>query len=124
MTPLLEVIETIQRVVPLQLPDQPRKVAPGLGVGVRVTFVPLGNIALHVEPQEIPAGEDVTSPFPDFVTDKAKEGGCIVLNVPVTDLAVDMVMEQVPVPVQAPDQLLNTEPVAGEAVTETTVFAA
>jgi hypothetical protein len=42
-------------------------------------------------------------------------------KVAVTDLAADIVTVQVPVPVQAPDQPVNMEPVAGAAVSVTLV---
>jgi hypothetical protein len=50
--------------VPLHAPDQPVKVLPLSGVADRVTEVPQGNDALHVAPQEMPAGAETTVPLP------------------------------------------------------------
>ena len=47
-------------------PDQPPKTEPAAGVAVRVTSVPFVNPALHVVPQSMPDGEDVTVPAPFF----------------------------------------------------------
>jgi hypothetical protein len=55
----------VQVLVPAQPPPlQPLNVEPAAGVAVRVTAVPLGNVAEHAVPQEIPAGELVTVPVP------------------------------------------------------------
>jgi len=55
----------VQELVPVQPPPlQPVNVEPAAGVAVRVMAVPLGNVAEHVVPQEIPAGELVTVPVP------------------------------------------------------------
>lgn len=53
--------------VPVQpLPSQPVNVDAALvGVAVSVTAVPVPNDALHVAPQLMPAGDDVTVPLPD-----------------------------------------------------------
>ena len=61
---------TRQAPEPEHAPLQPAKVDPGAGVGVRVTTVPVGKLALHVGPQSMPGGEDVTVPLPlpAFVT--------------------------------------------------------
>jgi len=51
--------------VPAQLPPlQPVNVEPAAGVAVKVTAVPLANVAEQVAPQEIPAGLLVIVPFP------------------------------------------------------------
>jgi hypothetical protein len=56
---------TVQVPVPEQLPPlQPEKVEPAAGAAVKVTAVPLANAAVHVAPQEIPAGLLVTVPVP------------------------------------------------------------
>jgi len=54
--------------VPLHAPDQPVKVMFALGVALRVTAVPLGNVALHVCPQLMPAGLLVIVPAPEPVS--------------------------------------------------------
>jgi hypothetical protein len=66
-------IVTTQAPVPVQSPDQPEKVEPSAGVGVRVTIVPSAKLALHIPGQEIPAGLLLTVPVPvpDNVADKA-----------------------------------------------------
>ena len=91
---------TAQVLVPVQPPPlQPVNVEPAAGVAVRVTAVPLGNVAEHVVPQEMPAGELVTVPLPApaLLTVSAKvlkaEGGG-------DRFAALIVTVQVPVPVQ------------------------
>ena len=49
------------------------------------------------------------------------EGGADKLNVAVTDLASVIVITQLPVPLQAPDQPAKSEPAAGVAVSVTIV---
>jgi hypothetical protein len=58
------VMVTLQPPVPEQAPPQPRKVAPGLGAAVSVTFVPCAKSSLQSAPQAMPAGVDVTAPAP------------------------------------------------------------
>src|SRR6058998_1634162 len=56
---------TVQVPVPVQPPPlQPVKVEPAAGAAVRVTIVPIENVAEQVAPQEIPAGLLVTVPLP------------------------------------------------------------
>lgn len=56
---------TVQPPVPLHPPpDQPPKVDPAAAVAVSVTAAPELKVAVHVAPQLIPAGEDVTVPEP------------------------------------------------------------
>lgn len=50
--------------VPEQPPDQPLKIELAFGFAVSTTDVPLANVALHAEPQLIPAGLLVTVPPP------------------------------------------------------------
>ena len=50
--------------MPEQAPDQPVNVEPVAGVAVKVTVAPLVTVAAHVEPQLIPAGDDVILPLP------------------------------------------------------------
>jgi hypothetical protein len=106
--------------VPLQTPLQPAKVEPAAGAAVKVTTVPLENEAEHVAPQEMPAGVLVTVPLPvpDLVTLRGKVCSA---KVAVTERAALIVTVQVPVPVQAPLQPVNVEPVAGAAVKAITV---
>jgi hypothetical protein len=110
---------TTQAPVPVQPLDQPVKVEPEPAVGVRVTAVPLGKVALQVPGQLIPAGLEVTEPDPVTPTVNVRLTGPTVVNVAVTDRFVDMVRLQAPVPVQAPDQPVNVAPLAGVAVSET-----
>ena len=64
-----EVRLTVQVPVPEHAPLQPVKVEPDAAAAVRVTDVPLLKLALHVLPQLIPAGDEVTVPV--VVTDRA-----------------------------------------------------
>ncbi len=54
------------------LPDQPVKLEPEVAEAVRVTEVPLGKDAWHVDPQSISLKELVTAPepVPSFEIDK------------------------------------------------------
>lgn len=55
---------------PVHAPLQPAKVEPVAAAAVSVTLVPVAKEALQDAPQEMPAGELETVPFPvpDFVT--------------------------------------------------------
>lgn len=64
VTDWLPFIATVQAPFPLQAPPQPLNTDPLLAVAVNVTLVPLLNPALHVLPQEIPAGLLLTVPAP------------------------------------------------------------
>jgi hypothetical protein len=55
---------TVQVPVPAHAPLQPEKVAPVAGVAERARLVPPAMLALHVLPQEIPLGLEVTVPLP------------------------------------------------------------
>ena len=61
---------TLQAAAPLHAPDQPAKVEPELGAALSDTAVPLAKLALHVDPQLMPAGLLVTvpAPAPEFAT--------------------------------------------------------
>jgi hypothetical protein len=50
--------------VPLHPPDHPANVEPVLGAAVSVTEVPVAKVALHVDPQLMPAGLLLTIPAP------------------------------------------------------------
>jgi len=69
------VIDTVHAPVPVHAPAQPANVDPLLAAGVSVTDEPLEKLALHVEPQLMPAGDDVTvpAPVPFFVTPRLKD---------------------------------------------------
>jgi hypothetical protein len=79
-------------------------------------------LAEQVVGQLIPVGLLVTVPVPvpASVTVSANCTG-VVLNVAVTDFAALIVIEQLPVPVQAPLHPANVEPVPAEAVSVTGV---
>jgi len=62
------VMVTVQAPVPLQAPPQPVKVDPAGGVAARPTVAPAAKLALHVEPQSIPAGVEEIVPAPVLVT--------------------------------------------------------
>ena len=55
---------TVQAPVPVHAPLQPVNVEPAAGAAVRVTFAPELKLALHVAPQLMPAGDEVTVPLP------------------------------------------------------------
>jgi hypothetical protein len=76
----------VQVPVPLHPPPlQPTKIEPDVAAAVSVTELPVGNEALQVSPQLMPAGLLVTVPVPPpaFVT-VSVEGTA--LNVAMTDL--------------------------------------
>lgn len=65
VTVLSESIVTVQEPVPEHPPpDQPVKVEPDAGVAARIAVAPLVTFAVQVEPQLMPAGEEVTVPLP------------------------------------------------------------
>src|SRR5215468_9087464 len=109
--------ETVQVPVPVQAPLQPEKVEPLAAAAVRVTEVPLAKLALHVLPQLMPAGEEVTVPVPLPALVTVRVGLVPVeLKVAVTDCADAIDTVQVPVPVQLPLQPAKVEPLAATAV--------
>jgi len=120
VTLLAWLIVTWQLAVPVHTPLQPANTEPVAGVAVSVTTVPVSNGTLHVAPQLRPSGLDVTLPvpFPAFATVSAN---CTTFQVAVTPLAWLIVTWQLPVPVQAPLQPAKVDPVAGVAVSVTTV---
>ena len=64
VTALAALIGTEQAPVPVQAPLQPAKVEPVAGVGVRATVAVEANEAVHVAPQLMPDGDEVTVPVP------------------------------------------------------------
>jgi hypothetical protein len=109
VTDLAASMVTVQVPVPLHAPDHPANVDVPSGLAVNVTSVPAARLAAHVLPQEIPAGDEVTVPLPvpAFATFKPS---WTTSKFAATDLAEVMVTTQVPVPTQAPDQPVNTDP--------------
>jgi len=115
---------TVQDPAPVQAPLQPAKVEPASGIASRVTLAPLVKLALQTPPQLMPAGLEATIPVPvPFLVTLSVEvlGGVAAANVAVTLWAAVIVTAQLPVPVQAPLQPVNVEPVAGVAVRVTFV---
>jgi hypothetical protein len=105
-------------VVPLQAPDHPVNFEPDVGVAVSFTDVPLGKLALHVNPQLMPVRLllIVPAPVPALCTVSGTRG-LVELNVAVADaLAAKLTVHAVDVPLQAPDHPANAEPDAGAAV--------
>jgi len=100
------------------LPDQPAKVEPKAGVAVKVTAVPLLNVAEQLLPQLMPAGLLVTVPLPvpAFVRLRVM---VLRLNVAVQVVLVFIVTEPLLQPL--PDQPAKVEPKAGVAVKVTAV---
>jgi len=114
---LASVMVTWHAPAPLQAPPHPVKTEPDCGATVSVTTVPTAKSALHVAPQLIPAGLDVTEPLPEpsLVTLSAAAGS----KVTVTYVAALIVTEHGPLPLHAPDHDVNTDPALGVAVNVT-----
>ena len=103
-------------------PDQPVNVEPPAGDAVNVTTVALENVSVQVTPQAIPEGALVTvpAPVPALTTVKVRSG--MRVKVAVTVVSAVMGRTQLPLPEQPPpDQPVNVEPPAGDAVNVTTV---
>src|SRR5207302_64677 len=95
-------------------PDQPVNGEPGAGVAVRVTLVPSAYLPA------VGVGTGVIEPAPIVVSHSVY---CAV-KVAVTVLAASIVtLQGLPLPEQAPDQLVNSDPGPGVAVRVTTVPA-
>src|SRR5690242_7271259 len=62
-------LSTTHVLVPLHAPVQPTNVPPASGVAVSVTIEFSGKPCVHVVPQFMPAGEDVTVPVPSTITE-------------------------------------------------------
>src|SRR5664279_3270715 len=58
------IIVRLHGAVPEQAPVHPVKVELALGIAVNVTDMPIAKLALHVDPQLMPAGALVTVPVP------------------------------------------------------------
>lgn len=120
VTALTAVIDNVHDPVPVHAPDHPEKIEPGAAAAVRVTLEPEVYDALQVDPHEMLGPLTVPLPVPALETVRA----CIATaNVAVTVLAADIETTHAPVPVQAPDQPVKTEPVAAAAVSLTLVPA-
>jgi hypothetical protein len=115
------VIDTVQVPVPLHpAPLQPAKLKPLAGVALKVTCVPLLKLAVQVAPQLIPDGELVTVPPLLPILETAREN-VMGKNVAETLVFAFIVTVQAPVPLHAPPQPANRQPVAGVAVKLTCV---
>lgn len=119
-------LSTVQVAVPVHPPPfHPAKAEPAAGVAESTTVVPDWKLALQVDPQLIPAGEDETvpAPLPSLTTDTVKEfGGGRLLNVAMTEEG--PVTLQTPVPEHpAPAHPANTELLSGTAVRVTVLPA-
>ena len=112
----------VQGPVPLHPPPlHPAKVDPAAAVAVKVTELPVGNGALHVLPQLMPAGLLVTVPVPPPALVTVRVAGTA-LNVAVTDLLALITTTHVPVPLHPlPLQPPKVDPGAGAAVNVTVV---
>jgi hypothetical protein len=67
-------IVTVQSPVPVQPPpDHPENDEPAEGEALNVTIAPCANAALHVVPQLMPAGDEVTVPLPVLLTVSVNE---------------------------------------------------
>jgi len=76
---------------------------------------------VQLAPHEIPAGTDDTEPADAPVADTATVSVRSSVNVAVTLAFADSVTTHAPVPVQAPDQPVNTEPAVAVGVSVTIV---
>jgi hypothetical protein len=117
-------------VLPAQGPLVQLTKRPVVAEANRVIDVPDAKLAVHVEPQSIPAGELVTLPVPPFwtlvtltVNVPGGGGGAEALKLAVTVLFLSILTVQEPVPVQPPPlQPAKTDPEAGWTVRVTVVF--
>lgn len=120
-------------VMPQALSVQPANHQPSSGIAVSLTSEPIVNKAEQVAPHEIPAGDDTTEPFPNFLTSRDPNNGPksvrgLGSNGPESKIAVTffpplMTSSQVnAVPRQTrPDQPENLEPTGALAVNVTAV---
>src|SRR4051812_23740357 len=111
-------IVTVHAPVPLHAPPQPMNVESIAAAAVSVTIVPKLNGSVQSVPQLMPVPETVPEPVPAFVTVSVN---MLSVNVAVTLFAASIVTVHAPVPVHAPAQPLNIEPVPAAAVSVTIV---
>jgi hypothetical protein len=102
MTLRAAAIATVHAPVPLHpAPLHPEKLEPAVGVAVNVTDVPWLNVALHVGPQSMPVGSELTTPLP--VPALVTVSACVFkLNVAVTIADWLTVIAHDPVPLHPP----------------------
>src|SRR6266702_3468005 len=117
------VMLTVQEPVPLHpSPLQPANVEPLAATAASVTLVPELNGALHVLPQVIPAGLEVTVPLPVPAFTIVRVKGWT-LKMAVTVRAWVTLTVHVPVPLHpSPLQPANVEPLSAVAVSVTLVL--
>ena len=116
---------TVQLPDPRQAPDHPTNCEPIAALAVSVTEVPCAKDCVadgQLASQLRPAGELLTVPWPVPDLDSVSNL-CVMLKVATTVRSDCMSKVQLAVPVQAPDQPMNVEPVAGLAVSVTVVLA-
>jgi len=70
-------IRTTQEPVPEHEFDHPAKVEPDAGVAVRVTVAPFVTVAMQVEPQLRPEGDEVIVPLPVLELDLPACNKCV-----------------------------------------------
>lgn len=123
LTDCAEFIVTVHAPVPAQAPLHPLNTDPAAAVGVSVTAVPLLKSNEHVLPQLMPAGLLVIDPEPAPVRRVVRVNfdGAAGPKVAVTARLELSVMSHAALPLQAPDQPVNTEPEAGVAARLTIV---
>jgi hypothetical protein len=114
VTLLLWVSVTVQLLVPVHAPLQPANAERFAGVAFNVTTVPPLKAALHVLPQLMPVGLELTVPEPVPVVLTVSATVCRV-NAAVTLWAWLMLTVHDPAPVQAPLQPVKVEPASGIA---------
>ena len=110
--------------IPVHAPDHPAKDEPDAGDAVSVTLVFSSNVALHVDPQSIPAGALVTLPVPEPARVTVSVSALVSrLKVAMTVVLLATSTVHFPVPVHAPDHPAKDDPDAGEAVSVMLVFS-
>lgn len=111
--------------VPVQAPDQPRKVEPAGTAATSLTTVPGTKSAAQAAPQEMPAGVDVIgpAPLPAAFTDKVASAPKVnnALQVEFAVMAICVLGDD---PVQLPAQPANIDPEFAVAVNAIGVLAA